>query len=135
MNLPATNLSSATNLPATNLIDTPLMQRLSRYLDTTACRSGIIATNIANIDTPGYHARDLDFRSQLTSLMSDSAQPAAPRVTEVAGLTERPDGNNVNMDREGLALGQVQLQFQTGIALMKAELHRFSQAIHEGANQ
>jgi flagellar basal-body rod protein FlgB len=129
MNLPATNL------PAVNLIDTPQMQRLSRFLDTTAARSGIIASNIANIDTPGYHARDLDFRSQLTSLMSDDVQPAAPRVTEVAGLTERPDGNNVNMDREGLALGQVQLQFQTGVALMKAELHRFSQAIHEGAQQ
>ena len=59
-----------------NLIDTPLMQRLSHFLDATAYRGGIIADNIANIDTPGYHARDLDFRSQLTSLMSDDPQPA-----------------------------------------------------------
>jgi flagellar basal-body rod protein FlgB len=118
-----------------NLIETPLMQRLSHFLDATAYRGGIIAENIANIDTPGYHARDLDFRSQLTSLMSEEQQPAAPRVTEVAGLTERPDGNNVNMDREGLALGQAQLQFQTGIALMRSEFHRLSQAIHEGAAQ
>ncbi len=132
MNLPV-SATGATSLPS--LIDTPLMQRLSHFLDTTAYRSGVIATNIANLDTPGYHARDLDFRSQLTSLMSGDAASEAPRVTEVAGLTERPDGNNVNMDREGLALGQVQLQFQTGIALMKAELHRFNQAIHEGASQ
>ena len=118
-----------------NLIYTPMMQRLSRFLDATAYRSGIIADNIANIDTPGYHARDLDFRSQLNSLISSDAQSAPPRVTEVAGLTERPDGNNVNMDREGLALGQVQLQFQTGVALMKSEIHRLSQAIHEGAQQ
>jgi len=128
------------NLPATNLIDTPLMQRLSRFLDTTAQRSGIIATNIANIDTPGYHARDLDFRSQLASQLasstpSDDAPPFAPRVTEVAGLTERPDGNNVNIDREGLALGQLQLQFQSGVAFMRAEIHRLNQAIHEGAQQ
>jgi flagellar basal-body rod protein FlgB len=118
-----------------NLISTPLMQRLSHFLDATAYRSGIIAGNIANIDTPGYHARDLDFRSQVNALMSDEAQPALPRVTEVNGLTERPDGNNVNIDREGLALGQAQLQFQTGIALMKSEIHRLSQAIHEGAQQ
>lgn len=118
-----------------NLIDTPLMQRLSHFLDATAYRSGIIAGNIANIDTPGYHARDVDFRNQLTVLMGDSPQPGAPRVTEIAGLTERPDGNNVNIDREGLALGQTQLQFQTGIALMKSEIHRLSQAIHEGAQQ
>jgi len=117
------------------LIETPLMQRLSHFLDATAYRSGVIAGNIANIDTPGYHTRDVDFRSQLTSLMSADAAPVTPRVTEVAGLTERPDGNNVNMDREGLALGQTQLQFQTGIALMKSEIHRLSQAIHEGASQ
>jgi flagellar basal-body rod protein FlgB len=118
-----------------NLIDTPLIQRLSHFLDAAAYRSGIIADNIANIDTPGYHARDLDFRSQLGSLMSDDPQPAVPRVTEVAGLVERPDGNNVNIDREGLALGQAQLQFQTGIALMRSEIHRLNQAIHEGAPQ
>ena len=118
-----------------NLVDTPLLQRLSHFLDATAYRSGIIAGNIANIDTPGYHARDVNFRSQLTALMSDEPQPGLPRVTEIAGLTERPDGNNVNMDREGLALGQTQLQFQTGIALMKSEFHLLSQAIHEGAQQ
>jgi flagellar basal-body rod protein FlgB len=123
-----------------HLIDTPLMQRLSRFLDTTAYRSGVIATNIANVDTPGYHTRDLDFRSQLTSLMTstptgDGEPQPAPRVTEVAGLTERPDGNNVNIDREGLALGQLQLQFQTGVAFLRAEMHRLTQAIHEGAQQ
>ena len=119
-----------------SLIDTPLIGRLTHFLDVTAYRSGIIAGNIANIDTPGYHARDVDFRSQLTSLMSDDPQPGPPPlVTEVSGLTARPDGNNVNIDREGLALGQTQLQFQTGVALMKSELHRLSEAIHEGAAQ
>lgn len=118
-----------------SMIETPLMQRLSHFLDATANRSGVIANNIANIDTPGYHARDLDFRSQLTSIMSSDAQPTSTRVVEVRGLTERPDGNNVNMDREGLALAQTQLQFQTGVALMRAEIHRLSQAIHEGASQ
>jgi flagellar basal-body rod protein FlgB len=118
-----------------SLVETPLMQRLSHFLDATAYRGGIIANNIANIDTPGYHARDLDFRSQLASLLSNEAQPASPRVVEVAGLSERPDGNNVNIDREGLALGQAQLQFQAGVALLKSEIHRLSQAIHEGAQQ
>lgn len=121
--------------PASSMTETPLMERLSHFLDATAYRGGIIADNIANLDTPGYHARDLDFRSQLSSLMSGGTQTALPRVTEVAGLSERPDGNNVNMDREGLALGQAQLQFQTGIALMKSEIHRLTQAIHEGAAQ
>jgi flagellar basal-body rod protein FlgB len=112
-----------------------MMQRLSHYLDYTAQRGSVIASNIANLDTPGYHARDVDFKSQLASLLSSDEQTPTPKVVEVAGLTERPDGNNVNMDREGLALGQTQLQFQTGVALLKSELHRLSQAIHEGAGQ
>jgi flagellar basal-body rod protein FlgB len=116
-----------------NLVDTPLIGQLTRYLDATAYRGGILAGNIANIDTPGYHARDVDFRSQLNALTGGGE--SRPAVTEVAGLTERPDGNNVNMDREGLALGQVQLQFQTGAALLKSELHRLREAIHEGAGQ
>jgi flagellar basal-body rod protein FlgB len=117
-----------------SLIETPSMERLSHFLDLTVRRSGVIAENIANLDTPGYHTRDLDFRSQLA--LAGGAEPAQePRVIEISGLTERPDGNNVNMDREGLALGQTQLQFQTGVALLKAEFHRLSQAIHEGAQQ
>jgi flagellar basal-body rod protein FlgB len=111
------------------------MQRLSHYLDATAYRGGVIASNIANLDTPGYHTKDVDFRSQLAAVMSDGDTVAKPQVVEVQGLTERPDGNNVNMDREGLALGQAQLQFQTGVALLKAEMHRLSQAIHEGGTQ
>src|ERR1700692_2616825 len=120
-----------------NLVDTPLIDRLTHFLDVTAFRGGVIAGNIANIDTPGYHARDVDFRSQLNALMSGDgdAQPRPPRPIEVAGLPERPDGNNVNMDREGLALGQTQLQFQTGVALMKSELHRLHDAIPDGAAQ
>lgn len=116
-----------------NLTDTPLIERLSRYLDAAAQRGAVVAGNIANLDTPGYHTRDLDFRSQLAALMGNVQQK--PRVVEVQGLTERPDGNNVNMDREGLALGQTQLQFQTGITLLKAQLRQISSAIHEGGTQ
>lgn len=116
-----------------SLVETPLMDRLSRFLDLTAQRGGVIAGNIANLDTPGYHARDVDFRSQLDSLMGDGTAAAPAKVVDVAGLNERPDGNNVNIDREALALSQTQLQFQTGVALMKSEIHRLSSAIHEGA--
>jgi hypothetical protein len=37
----------------------------------------------------------------------------------VQGLPERPDGNNVNIDRESLLLSQTQLQFQLGVQLVK----------------
>ena len=46
-------------------------------------------------------------------------------------MLERPDGNNVNLDREGLLLAQTQLQFTTGVALLRSELKRISMAIQE----
>ena len=47
----------------------------------------------------------------------------APAVREVPGLLERPDGNNVNLDREGLLLAESQLQYQLGVQLIKDQFH------------
>ena len=46
------------------------------------------------------------------------------------GLLERPDGNNVSMDREGLGMAEAQLRFRAGVELLKREFSRVSDAIH-----
>jgi flagellar basal-body rod protein FlgB len=51
---------------------------------------------------------------------------------EVTDLPERPDGNNVNIDRESMLMSQNQLQYQLGIQLVKAEFHKLYTAIKEG---
>jgi flagellar basal-body rod protein FlgB len=56
---------------------------------------------------------------------------ARPAVSAVDGLIERPDGNNVSIDREGLNMAEAQLRFRTGVELMKREFSRISDAIHE----
>ena len=53
--------SSITN----SMIDTPLGQALGRFLDVAVARHAIITSNLANIDTPGYRARDINFRQEL----------------------------------------------------------------------
>jgi flagellar basal-body rod protein FlgB len=50
----------------------------------------------------------------------------------VEGLPERPDGNNVNIDRESMLLGQTQLQYQLGVELIKSQFHDLLSAIKEG---
>jgi flagellar basal-body rod protein FlgB len=49
----------------------------------------------------------------------------------VPDLPERPDGNNVNIDREGMVLSQTQLLHEMGIQLVKEEFHRLLTAIKE----
>lgn len=116
-----------------SFVDTPMMQILSRYLDLTTARHGMVTSNMANIDTPGYRTRDIDFRSELRRTLLDTSNDIPrPRPLEVQGLIERPDGNNVSMEREGLLLAQTQLQFMMATELLRGEFRRIRTAITEG---
>ncbi len=119
-----------------SLLNTPLMSLLGRALDLTAQRQSLVTQNVANIDTPGYHARDIDFGQELQRAMSNDEETAVtPMVREVPGLIERPDGNNVNIDRESLLMAQNQLQFQTEVSLLHSEFNRLQLAINGGSGQ
>jgi len=56
----------------------------------------------------------------------------SPHVQEVKGLIERPDGNNVSLERETMALAQVQLQYHAGVELLRNEIRMVQTAINEG---
>ena len=115
-------------------IETPIMEELGEYLDLAAYRQTLIASNLANIDTPGYRTRDIDFQREMRQAEEHSTSAApAPRVIEVAGLMERPDGNNVDPDRESLLLARTQLQFRLGVEILRQEFQVISSAIKEGS--
>ena len=114
-------------------INSPGMALLERYLDVVTMRQTLISTNVANIDTPGYHTRDVDFRGELMRVMNgEDTSTTSPFVVPVRGLTTRPDGNNVSADREGMLLAEVQLQFKVGTALIRSEFSGLTTAIREG---
>jgi len=119
---------------------TPMLSQLETYLRLADQRQQTIATNMANIDTPGYRTEDIDFQSELKRAMSDeqhglnTASMHGPLLHEVHGLLERPDGNNVSLDREGLALSETQLQYQASIQLIKLQFHELLGAINGGGN-
>jgi flagellar basal-body rod protein FlgB len=134
------------NSPANNpMIETPLMRGLERALDLAAMRHQVLTTNLANVDTPGYHTRDLPtFTGEIERAMAGSPEDSPELVTaasmltptpmsrEIRGLTERPDGNNVSVERESMLLAENQLRFQVAVAFLKTEFHRLSQAISGG---
>jgi flagellar basal-body rod protein FlgB len=96
---------------------------------------------MANVDTPGYHTQDIDFQGELRRAMngvlseSGYGSPSAqitPVVQNVKGLMERPDGNNVDIDREGMLMAETQLQYQVGVQLIKHQFHEILSAISGG---
>ena len=116
-----------------NWIETPTMERLEHYLDLVTFRHELISSNLANVDTPGYHTQDVDFESEMRRAEERLAgSPVSPQVREVKGLIERPDGNNVSLERETLALARVQLQYRAGVELLRNEIHLLQSAINEG---
>jgi flagellar basal-body rod protein FlgB len=106
---------------------------LSRFLDLAAKRQELITSNIANVDTPGYRTKDIDFQGEMQrALAGDGADTSQPFVQEVPGLLSRPDGNNVSVDRESLLLSEVQLQFSIAEQILKSEFRNLRIAITEG---
>jgi len=106
---------------------------LERFLDVNAMRQSIVTTNVANVDTPGYQTRDVDFRGELTrALNGEQVGLTSPFVLPVRGLVARPDGNNVSADREAMLLAEVQLQFKTATSILRAKFAQISTAIREG---
>ncbi|MFY9645234.1 MAG: flagellar basal body rod protein FlgB [Terriglobales bacterium] len=125
------------------MIDTPLLRGLERVLDVSAFRHQILTSNLANVDTPGYRTRDVrEFAGEIEQSMSGgedspdgmSRAEFTPVARPVRGLLERPDGNNVSVERESLLLAENQLRFTVAVAFLKAEFHRLSSAISGGGS-
>ncbi len=106
----------------------PVATSLERYMDLLAARQKLVASNIANAETPGYRTRDIDFETEFRSLVAG----AQPRAVEVAGLAVNHDGNNVSLDREARLLAENALRFNVAEALLKSELQKVRQAITGG---
>jgi flagellar basal-body rod protein FlgB len=91
-------------------------------------RQKIVASNIANADTPGYKTQDVDFQSELQSAMSG----LPPATTEVQGLRVKNDGNNVSLDRESRLLAENAMRFNVATNLLRSQLKLVRSAIDGG---
>ncbi len=105
-----------------------LTNSLEHYMDLLSARQKIVASNIANADTPGYKTKDLNFQSEL--LAAGSALP--PHAVEIGGLPVKNDGNDVSLDREARLLSENALRFNIATNLLRSQLATVKEAIHEG---
>jgi flagellar basal-body rod protein FlgB len=114
-----------------SLVDSQPLGNLAKYLDLAAFRQRLVTSNVANINTPGYKALDIDFASEMQRAIENDAD-SRPMSHDVFTGMERPDGNTVNLDRESLLLAENQLRFRTGVQLLRSELQKIAMAIREG---
>jgi flagellar basal-body rod protein FlgB len=105
-----------------------LTDSLEQYMNLVSMRQKLVASNIANADTPGYKTQDLDFQASFQSALDGGA----PKPINVEGLTTKNDGNNVDLDREARLLAENALRFNVASTLMKASLSQVKEAIQGG---
>ena len=103
---------------------------LESYLDLLSTREKLIASNIANADTPGYKTRDVDFQTEFQGLL----QSGQAHAGEVTGLKVNNDGNNVSLDREARLLAENSLRFSAVSLLLRGQIRTMKSAIDEGRN-
>ncbi|MBI4877590.1 MAG: flagellar biosynthesis protein FlgB [Acidobacteria bacterium] len=94
-----------------------------------SARQRVVASNIANADTPNYRTQDVDFRAEF-----ESAVGGKPKTVEVAGLEVKSDGNNVSLDREARQLAENAIRFNIASQLSRSQIRLLRSAIQEGKN-
>ena len=88
---------------------------LQSALDGLAMRQRVIADNVANIQTPGYHAQKVSFEDALSKAVSHGSGAVTAHVARSLEPT-RMDGNNVNLDEETLLERRHEPPLPAGVA-------------------
>ena len=80
----------------------------------STARQAALSDNLANVDTPGYVRKDVDFHSALSAALGDGGDLGAMAFTAQPDATAvvRQDGNTVDVDAESSALSQNALEYE-----------------------
>lgn len=126
--------------------DTAIIDALRRQMAIAAARQVVASGNLANVNTPGYKARAIDFGEALEREMGGAIglnttasrhlggvdAPPDTEGREVEGLPARRDGNTVQIDRELLTMTSAAGQFARAQTALAAKFRLVRYAINEG---
>lgn len=104
-------------------------------------RNQVIADNIANGDTEGYKAKDINFEEIMSRCIEDENRVARNPVylsevkyaiNEKRGLAVKANGNNVDRDKEMASLAENTMKYDLVSQAMNFQLRMLKEAINEG---
>jgi len=100
-----------------------------RYMSLLTERQKLVASNIANADTPGYRTKDIDFQSEFARAVDGGSEPT---VIEPQNLPSKTDGNNVDLDREARLLAENAMRFQIATNFVRSDISTIRLALQDG---
>lgn len=124
--------------------DATIIAALRRQMTVVAARQVVAASNLANVNTPGYRAKEVSFGDALDQRLSAASEMKAtnarhlagtvthdPNVNEVVDLPSRRDGNNVQIDRELLSMTRAAGDFSAAQTALAAKFRLVRYALSE----
>jgi flagellar basal-body rod protein FlgB len=132
-----------------NLLQSTTIPAMEQVVNFTEARHNVLAGNIANMDTPGYKARDLsveDFQGRLKQAIESQRAPASasspgdPNYTpgvNIAEVSKDPrnilyhDEHNVGMEFQVSEMVKNQLQHNTALTIMNSQFRLLQAVISE----
>jgi flagellar basal-body rod protein FlgB len=126
--------------------DRAITTALGRQMTQAVARETVAASNLANLDTPGYRSREATFADTLEQQLGTTLPMARTsrdhlggtgaattvNAQESTGLAVRRDGNNVQLDRELVALNRAVADFSAAQTALTAKFRLVRYAINEG---
>jgi flagellar basal-body rod protein FlgB len=127
-----------------------MIQTMDLTMSLASKRQTLIASNLANLDTPGYRTRDFSFEGAMKVALNRQKSPSAlvttnpmhlqgsssaafpPTTDALQPSAERNDGNDVSLDRENMLLARTQISYQEASTFMQVELRKLYSVIKEG---
>jgi flagellar basal-body rod protein FlgB len=104
---------------------------LEKMLDVAAFRQKVLASNIANADTPGYKAKDISFQKELDKAIEGS-KGQDHEVYEIVTTMPNRDGNTVNLDIEMAKVAENTLIYNAATQLMAMKMRMIKDVIKGG---
>lgn len=124
---------------------------LSTSLNMRQLRHNVTTSNIANAETPGYHAKKVDFEDALARALDtegvNSLQTSSPEHFQIgtsspakvrADVYENPDvevnndGNTVDLEKEMSALAENAIMYKSALQLINKKMAALKYAIGDG---
>jgi flagellar basal-body rod protein FlgB len=102
---------------------------LHTALSGLAERQRVIATNTANIETPGYLAGRVSFENELASALASGSNADITPSRQSSLEPTRIDGNNVNLDTETVMGTDTNLRYQLMVRAVDAKFGLLRSAI------
>ncbi len=107
----------------------PTVRALQMSLSGLASRQRALTDNIANLETPGYLAKRVDFESSLQNAI-DTHRPESVEVSQRRSMDPTgANGNNVNLDDETILSSDTALRYEMSIEALNAKYRLLRTAI------